>query len=340
MNILIKFKTLSFYKFFLLYFIKPVYEFIWQYIINFQGKILYFLWFVKKRQFINLENNDKKFINDNEKFKILANKIYNYCSSNIIETSKKELLSGEVIKGNPTNSGKVKYNQVIFDRLTPELQKEIFELAHSELLITTAAKYLKVFPILDKLIVYHNIPNKPDQVRGAMLWHKDDFGYKSLDLFMAITDMDEQNGPLKVIKSKNKLGVFSKSNEENKQENKMGERGKISTDHFEKLNSKNILSLKGEKGTGLLIDSFTVYHRGGHCLTKDRLMLRFSYQTPDSIRVPPFKTSYSEEFNKLKKSFSLNFFLNYLYEKRPSKFMIFIRNFLIKFYRFAHIKEN
>ena len=50
-NILIKIKTLKHYKLFLLYFVKPIYELIWQYMINFQGKILYFLWFSKKKNF-------------------------------------------------------------------------------------------------------------------------------------------------------------------------------------------------------------------------------------------------------------------------------------------------
>ena len=339
-NTLISFKRIKLYKFFLLYLIKPIYDLIWQYIINFQGKILYFLWFIKKKKLIDLENNDKKLIENNNNIKSLAEKIYNHCSLSIIKDSREELFDEKISSINKTNSGEKKYNQDIFDRISSDLKKEIFELAHSEILISTAAKYLKVFPILGKVLLYHNVPNKPEEVRGAMYWHKDDFGYRSLDLFVAITDVDEENGPLSTIKQKNIYGIFSKSSEENKSQNMAGERGKITDNHFEKLDENNILTLKGKKGTSLLIDSFTAYHRGGHCLSKDRMMLRFSYQTPDSIRIKSSGFHKIEEFNKLKQNFSLNIFLNYLYKKKPSKIILILRNYLMKFYRIAHIKEN
>ena len=60
------------------------------------------------------------------------------------------------------------------------------------------------------------------------------------------------------------------------------EKGKISIDKFENnLKTDDIIALKGLKGKGLFIDSFTAYHRGDTIKTKDRVMLRFSYQTPD-----------------------------------------------------------
>lgn len=338
-NFLTTLKKLKIYKLILLYFIKPIYDLLWEYLINFKGKVYYFLWHIKKREFIDLGNNDKRLISDNKKLKIIANKINDYCSAHLIQKSRKELLSEEFTKTNPTNDGAKKYNQDLFSRLSNELQKEIFELAHSELLISTATKYLKVFPILDKIIVTHNISNKPEDERGAMLWHKDDFGYRSLDLFMAVSNIDELNGPLKVIKNKNKLGIFSKSNQENTGNVSEGERGKIKLDHYEKLENDNVLVLKGEKGTALLIDSFTAYHRGGHCLKNDRLMLRFSYQTPDSVRVYQ-KRKFHNEFDKLKETFSLDLFLNFLYKEKPGKFLIFFRVYLMKFYRILHVKEN
>ena len=48
-------------------------------------------------------------------------------------------------------------------------------------------------------------------------------------------------------------------------------------------------------------------------------MLRFSYQTPDSIRVAS-ESKYYEQFNKLYKSnLTKNIFLNFLYNERPPK---------------------
>ena len=41
-----------------------------------------------------------------------------------------------------------------------------------------------------------------------MNWHKDDFGYKSLDLFLNITDIDENSGPLYALRKKERLEYF------------------------------------------------------------------------------------------------------------------------------------
>ena len=50
-------------------------------------------------------------------------------------------------------------------------------------MISTAANYLKVFPILSKVALTYHIPRNYDQQRGAMMFHKDEFGYKSMDIF-------------------------------------------------------------------------------------------------------------------------------------------------------------
>ena len=42
------------------------------------------------------------------------------------------------------------------------------------------------------------------------MWHRDDFGYKSLDLFITVTELNDKNGPLKVTSEVEKLGVFGK----------------------------------------------------------------------------------------------------------------------------------
>ena len=62
-------------------------------------------------------------------------------------------------------------------------------------MITTAAKHMKIFPILTRIQVDHNIPRHGGKIRGAMYWHKDGFGFKNLDFFMCVTDLDENNGP-------------------------------------------------------------------------------------------------------------------------------------------------
>ena len=35
-----------------------------------------------------------------------------------------------------------------------------------------------------------------------MLWHKDEFGFKNLDFFMTVFDLDDDNGPFYCVKKK------------------------------------------------------------------------------------------------------------------------------------------
>ena len=45
-----------------------------------------------------------------------------------------------------------------------------------------------------------------------MLWYRDAFGYRSLDVFLfLLTDVDQNNGPLSVLTEENKLGIFSRN---------------------------------------------------------------------------------------------------------------------------------
>ena len=202
-------------------------------------------------------------------------------------------------------------------------------------MVSTAAKYLKVFPILGKVALYLNIPTpENNKARGAMLWHKDDFGYKSLDLFVIITDVDETNGPLFSIDKKVDLGVFQRISQEKKNPIK-GERGKIEDKTFSQFfTENNVIELSGKTGNALLIDSFTAYHKGGHCLKNHRIMLRYSYQTADAIRLPENKNNEFYYFKDLKKKEVKNIFNNFLLFKRSLILKILkIDVILLKIYR-------
>ena len=84
-----------------------------------------------------------------------------------------------------------------------QVKKKVIDFALSEKNLLTATKYLKVLPIINKIIVYLNIPRTGAE-KGAQLWHKDDFGYKSLDLFLGISDIDLDHCQIKVVQGKGK----------------------------------------------------------------------------------------------------------------------------------------
>ena len=67
-------KISKYYKYFIQFLFYPVYHFFWQYFLNLNAKILYFLWKLKKKKYIPLLNNDKLLITGNKVFAQIAKK--------------------------------------------------------------------------------------------------------------------------------------------------------------------------------------------------------------------------------------------------------------------------
>jgi len=337
---LLKFKSTKIWYYFLLYFFLPIYDFFWQFVFNFEGKIYYFLWKLKNKDSFNLNNNDKIIINNNSNFKKIAKDLNDFVNedfqNNIIKEFKKNLNLENV------QNKFEDYRVDLFKLLPIPLKQQIIDFALHEKNITTSANYLKVFPIIGKIYFFLNFPSFGNkEKKGAMLWHKDDFGYKSLDLFLAVNKIDENNGQLYFVKEKEPLGVFYKLT--NVIQNALpGERNKINIDNFSKnFSNDKIDSLHGEAGNAVFIDSFTSYHRGGHCISKNRLMLRICYQTPDSIDVQnKLNTNGFSFFTDIKKENTKNKFYRYLFFKRYGNFWKFIQlpNILIILYKALHYK--
>jgi hypothetical protein len=327
------------WKFFIQIFFYPIYNIIWQYIINFNAKLLYFFWFFKKREFIKFDKNDKILVKDNSIFKEISKKILQE-SLPLLEESKKEILSEEYKKklsleiGASSVDAEMPYRIGIYEKLSENLKKEIIAFASSDLMISTAARYMGIFPILTRIQVDHNVPREGTKVRGAMHWHRDTFGFKNLDFFMAITDIDDENGPFYTLEKKVKAGTFMAfSNLVSR--TKKGERGKVSAEEFSKyFKNDKILKLAGDSGTAIFLDSFSCYHKGGFCKSKDRLTIRFCYQSQDVLVGSQVTESGSYKYDKsLYKKDINNIFMKFFLFKRPSKLMKYFSNKIVNFYR-------
>ena len=334
-----KIKRTKFWSIIIDFLIYPIYHFIWSYIINFKGKLLYFFWSFKKKDYFSLNQNDKLLVGPTEQFKIISKKILEE-SKPFIEEAKKTIFSKEYsdeMKKTNYASGKTPYQISLYEKLSPSLQKEIVEFASSDKMISTATNYLQVFPILTRVQVSINIPREGSDVRGAMYWHKDGFGFKNLDFFMCVTDLDETNGPFYCAEKKIKAGIFKSFDFYFKN---TGERNKVPLEVFDqKFKNENIIVLKGESGTAIFLDSFSTFHRGGFCKENDRIMLRFCYQSHDAIcerfdfdkDYYPFDKSITRENTK-------NIFKKFLYFKNPPLFLKILKNKLIKFYYFIEYR--
>ena len=334
-KIFTKFKNTKAWYIFLRFFILPIYDFIWTNVINFKGKKLHKN-FKKKDievEYIMPKNLPSKIIRDDQDFKSIAYKISNSIDYDFIN---KKIL--EIKKDNSISRNR-NYIFEFFSFVSDELKQDIIKFAKSDKNLAIANDYLKVFPVVGKIHLYVNFPIDNEIERASMLWHKDDFGYKSLDLFIPITELNSSNGSMFYLDKKDDLHIFNRI-PELIIDAKPKERNKVKINDFRKYYTKDeIKEFTGKVGDALLIDSFRVYHRGGYCEKKIRIMFRISYQTPDSSRLQEFNNEYFDYYNKIKKKELNNEMEKYLFFGVTffTKFKSIVK-FLLLFYRIVHIK--
>tara|TARA_B110000495_G_C22972036_1_gene570580 strand:- start:163 stop:1179 length:1017 start_codon:yes stop_codon:yes gene_type:complete len=329
-----KIKRSFFWKIFLLFFVKPIYDFIWVYIINFQAKLTLISWNSKKKNYFNLDNNNQLIVRNDKIILNIVQELNKICTKDFLDKSREEMKSNE------------QHNLELFERLEYNDKEKIINFASSELIVNTAAKYMGIFPVLSRIYFYHNIPNpNGENEMQSQKWHKDGMGYKGLDFFISITDVNLDNGPFFFLKKNNPLGAFSKI--ENAIPNPiLGERNKISNEEFEKIYDKSdIDSIEGPKGTCVIVDSYNCYHKGGYVKSGDRVMLRIAFDTIDSAVLnfdeDKYKSNNIFYYNKKHINDVDDKFLKFLYFKRSSFMKLFkIPQKLLKFYQIFHYKIN
>lgn len=344
-----KLKSTSIYYFFLKYIFIPIYSFFWHYILHFYSKIISKIYLLKnnKSDFIKLKNNSKILVHEDDRLKLLAERISRIINPQLLDNLKKKISSEEYKKEifEKTNNETVLKNIFsidIFNEIEDELKKDIIEFATSEMMLKTVTSYLGVFPLIRGIYLNVNFPSQNRQT-SSQLWHRDDFGYKTLDFFMAINEIDDNNGPLITLKKKDPLKIFYRI--KNEVDTKLkGERGKISDNNFNYLSNNDedsFLELKGKKGTALFIDSFRNYHKGGFCKKNNRIVLRISYMTNDCTF--DLDSNYDEKqkwYSLLQKKKQSSFFIKKIFQKRNRIYSFCnIPNLLFKFYHIVSIKK-
>ena len=330
----------SLYRTFIRLIIYPIFNIFWEYVINFQAKLLYFYWKLKNKHkdtFV-LGNNDAILIKNNIEFTNISKKILKNLNKNILNI-KNKLLSdeykNECIKkfGEKHTDSILPYRISVWDYLDNNLKKEILQFASSNKMISTAANHMKIFPILTRVQVYYNIPRENSDLRGAMYWHKDTFGFKNLDFFMYISDVDEESGPFYFLKKKIQASVFMHF-KSMRPFDLAGERGKVDIPEFSKCYPENdVEKMIGKSGTAAFLDSFSTFHRGGFCKSKDRIVLRFCYQSHDASYETQVSNQKEYKFdNHLTYKNTKDLFHKYLFFKEKSKLMDYFSLMLLKIY--------
>ncbi len=337
-NLIKKIKKTFLYEIFISYLFYPFYHFLWKNIINLKARLL-FIFLKDKNEYFSLGKNDKILIKNNPDFENLASEIKDESLKKIPDLKKKLLSEDYKSKILSKNKafGELPYSIDFYDDLSESLKSKIVKFAASKKMINTAANYMGIYPMITRIQVALNIPRENSSARSAMLWHKDVFGFKNLDFFMAVTDIDENSGPFYCLENRVKAGTFKNFPY---QKSKSGERGKVSFAEFDRVfEGYKTIPLIGKSGTAFFLDSFSTYHRGGFCKSKDRLVLRICYQSHDVVHDSYQRNDDYFLFDKSIKKYDIkDKYHRYLFFNKPTYTMKILSKLLMKFFSIIEFK--
>ncbi len=201
-----------------------------------------------------------------------ANKVRDWIPEDLLRQEREKMLASD----DPLN-----FVIDLGQKLSEEAKIELIKWAVDPSRVFKAAHYLGFMPRLATIYVLYNIP-KRGAPRGSMKWHRDTMVHKGVNVFMAITPVDELSGMYSAVG----LDVIPESRviEQPKSQIDLSlpawDRYRIDDNTMATYASDaEILHLKGPTGTTALVASGDVYHKGGYCIAKERIMLEVSYQS-------------------------------------------------------------
>ena len=204
-----------------------------------------------------LKGNDKKILRNIDIFKKIADEIKVKLDDEFIKKLKQKINK----RNYPEDfylHGQKSYKINFWDDIDDKLREKIFNFALDEFNISIVSNYLGILPTISRIYLTLNVPVEGALERGPMLWHRDGFGYKSLDLFLPIINLTENNGPYFYLSQKNELGALHRYSSQIKNALK-GERNKIDIKIFENKNKNQVSCFTGKPGDALFVDSFNCY---------------------------------------------------------------------------------
>jgi len=177
-------------------------------------------------------------------------------------------------------------------RLTHLLQKsdlavypEFLNFALAPKILAAAADYLGELPLLTAAFLWHSQPIV-GTFSNSQLFHLDHDDIRQFKVFVYLSDVDDQSGPLTVLPAK-----LSNSIRDRLAYTRLPGKGKVPDDIMKPLIPEGgRKALTGPKGTIAFVDTSQVFHYGSRVASKDRYVLMLQYVTLTNFIVNPFYT--------------------------------------------------
>lgn len=140
---------------------------------------------------------------------------------------------------------------------------EIIQIANDSKILNAVSNYFGVKPTISNINCWWSFGDRKE-AKEAQFFHRDLDDYKFLKIFFYLTDVNIQNGPHIFVKGSHK-------------QNKLIQLRRFKdSEVYDNFDSKNILTLTGEKGSSFIEDTYGI-HKGQLPLEGKRLLLQIQY---------------------------------------------------------------
>ncbi len=169
--------------------------------------------------------------------------------------------------------------------LSKQTTLKVLRLATSDEILRPVTSYLGIVPKLHHIGVTLTAPRLPIQpARGSQEWHRDTGGIRTATLFVHLSDVDNGSGPFHVISSEH---LSSSCRIPQTEQSRIAHarldkwfRSRLTDDEIMRFVPLDAIDrIEGPVGTSFLVDQHSVYHKGGHSTSSDRIMLQIHYST-------------------------------------------------------------
>ncbi|AUN96831.1 hypothetical protein C0V70_01665 [Bacteriovorax stolpii] len=155
------------------------------------------------------------------------------------------------------------------------------EFAMNKNLVKLVGDYIGFTPVLENVMMWYS-PNENNEGTSSQYYHLDAQDLNTMQVFLYLTDVDEQSGPLTLIKAKWSTEIINQLNYKKNSK-------------FKRIDDEMVFSiapqdaevkLLGSAGSAFIADTDTCLHYGSRKGTKERYLIVFQYYTPFAFPLP------------------------------------------------------
>ncbi len=179
----------------------------------------------------------------------------------------------------PSSEDPLAFFSDVTARLPLAARRDVIRLALEPDVLDWVVRYFGFAPHLHRVSLGLNSPVSTLAEEGSKLWHRDngDADGKQVKMFIVVTPIREDNGPFYYLE-KDELTYNTHLAPQPTRFAERWRRGRIANEVVAEIGGRVHSLVGSEAGDRLLVDTLTVYHKGGWCRSSHRLLFELTFE--------------------------------------------------------------